>query len=67
MRRYLDLLTSTLVVRQLRPWHENVGKRQVRAPKVFIADSGLLHGLLDLPERTAVERHPSLGASWGGS
>lgn len=66
VRRYLDLLTSTLVVRQLRPWHENVGKRQVRAPKVFILDSGLLHALLDLADRTAVERHPSLGASWEG-
>jgi predicted AAA+ superfamily ATPase len=66
VRRYLDLLTSTLVVRQLPPWHENVGKRQVRSPKVYIVDSGLLHALLDLPDRTAVERHPSLGASWEG-
>ena len=66
VRRYLDLLTSALVVRQLRPWHENVGKRQVRSPKVYVADSGLLHTLLDLPDRTAVERHPGLGASWEG-
>lgn len=66
VRRYLDLLSSTLVVHQLRPWHENVGKRQVRSPKAYIADSGLLHALLDLPDRTAVERHPSLGASWEG-
>lgn len=66
VRRYLDLLSSALVVRQLRPWHENVGKRQVRSPKVYVADSGLLHALLDLPDRTAAERHPVLGASWEG-
>ncbi|MGQ0466572.1 MAG: ATP-binding protein [Sporichthyaceae bacterium] len=66
VRRYLDLLTSALVVAQLRPWHENVGKRQVRSPKVYLADSGLLHALLDLPDRAAVESHPVLGASWEG-
>jgi len=66
VRRYVDLLTGALVVRQLRPWHENVAKRQVRAAKVYVADSGLLHALLDLPDRTAVERHPTLGASWEG-
>jgi predicted AAA+ superfamily ATPase len=66
VRRYLDLLTSSLVVRQLRPWHENVSKRQVKAPKVYIADSGLLHALLDLPDRLALDRHPILGASWEG-
>jgi predicted AAA+ superfamily ATPase len=66
VRRYLDLLSSALVVRRLHPWHENVGKRQVRAPKVYIADSGLLHALLDLPTRTSIERHPALGASWEG-
>lgn len=66
VRRYLDLLTSALVVTQLRPWHENVGKRQVRAPKVYLSDSGLLHALLDLPDRAAVESHPILGASWEG-
>ncbi len=63
VRRYLDTLTATLVVEQLQPWHENVGKRQVKSPKVFIADLGLLHALLDLPNLTAIERHPSLGAS----
>lgn len=66
IRRYLDLLSDALVVRQLRPWHENVGKRQVRSPKVYIGDSGLLHALLDLPDRVAIERHPVLGASWEG-
>lgn len=66
VRRYLDLLTSSLVVTQLRPWHENVGKRQVRSPKVYLSDSGILHALLDLPDRAAVESHPVLGASWEG-
>lgn len=66
VRRYLDLLTSALVVEQLRPWHENVGKRQVKSPKVYISDSGLLHALLDLPDRVAIERHPIVGASWEG-
>lgn len=66
VRGYLDLLVSTLVVTALQPWHENVGKRQVRSPKVYINDSGLLHALLDLPNRAAVESHPVLGASWEG-
>lgn len=66
VRSYLDLLTSALVVTQLRPWHENVSKRQVRAPKVSLSDTGLLHALLDLPHRVAVESHPVLGASWEG-
>jgi predicted AAA+ superfamily ATPase len=66
VRGYLDLLTSTLVVRQLQPWHENIGKRQVRAPKVFIVDSGILHGLLNLPRSSDIEGHPKAGASWEG-
>lgn len=66
VRRYLDLLTGTFVLHQLRPWHENVGKRQVRSPKVYIADSGLLHTLLGLETREALERHPKVGASWEG-
>jgi predicted AAA+ superfamily ATPase len=66
VRHYLDVLTSALVVRQLQPWHENIGKRQVRAPKVYVADSGLLHGLLNLPTRRDLEGHPKVGASWEG-
>jgi predicted AAA+ superfamily ATPase len=66
VRRYLDLMTSALVVRQLPPWIENVGKRQVKSPKVYIRDSGLLHCLLDLESREEVESHPQLGASWEG-
>ncbi len=66
VRRYLDLLTAALVVRQLPPWFENVAKRQVRSPKVYFTDSGLLHTLLDLDTQAAVESHPQLGASWEG-
>jgi predicted AAA+ superfamily ATPase len=66
MRRYLDTLTSTFMLRQLAPWHENLGKRQVKAPKTYFRDSGLLHCLLRLPEFADVEAHPKLGASWEG-
>ncbi len=66
VRHYLDILTSALVMRQLQPWHANIGKRQVKAPKVFIADSGLLHGLLNVTSREDIESHPKLGASWEG-
>ena len=48
VRRYLDLLTQLLVVRQLQPWHENLAKRQVKSPKVYVRDSGLLHALLGI-------------------
>jgi predicted AAA+ superfamily ATPase len=66
VRNYLDKLTDSLVVRQLKPWHENLGKRQVKSPKIFIRDSGLLHALLNLPTRRDIEGHPKLGASWEG-
>jgi predicted AAA+ superfamily ATPase len=66
VRRYLDALTSALVVRQLLPWHANVRKRQVKSPKVFVADSGILHSLLNLPQRADIEGHPKAGASWEG-
>jgi predicted AAA+ superfamily ATPase len=66
VRNYLDKLTDALVVRQLQPWHENLGKRQVKATKIFIRDSGLLHGLLNLPTKRDIEGHPKLGASWEG-
>ena len=66
VRRYLDLLTSVFVVRQLQPWFENISKRQVRSPKVYIADSGVLHALLGLTNRTDVTSHPKIGASWEG-
>jgi predicted AAA+ superfamily ATPase len=66
VRHYLDLLTSALVLRQLQPWHANIGKRQVKAPKVYVVDRGLLHGLLNLPRMADVEGHPKAGASWEG-
>jgi predicted AAA+ superfamily ATPase len=66
MRRYLDILSSTFVVRQLQPWHANVRKRQVRSPKVYLTDSGLLHSLLNLRGRDDVQGHPQSGASWEG-
>lgn len=66
VRKYLDHLTSALVVQQLGPWHENLNKRQVKAPKVLIADSGILHALLNLPTHTDLSAHPKLGASWEG-
>lgn len=66
VRGYLDKLTDALVVRQLRPWHENLGKRQVKAPKIYVRDSGLLHALLNLPTQRDIEGHPKLGASWEG-
>jgi uncharacterized protein len=66
VRSYLDQLTSALVVRQLLPWHENISKRQVKSPKVYIADSGIFHALLNLPEPADVDAHPKCGASWEG-
>lgn len=66
VRRYLELLTGTYVVRLLLPFHENVSKRQVKAPKIYLADSGLLHSLLGLVTMRDLERHPALGASWEG-
>jgi predicted AAA+ superfamily ATPase len=66
VRSYLDILTGTFMVRQLQPWHENIRKRQVRAPKVYLRDSGLLHSLLGLNDRQALLGHPRVGASWEG-
>jgi hypothetical protein len=66
VRRYLDLMTGVFTVRQLPPWFENLGKRQVKAPKVYIRDSGLLHALLGIGSRRDLELHPKIGASWEG-
>ena len=65
-RRYLDLLTSTFVLRQLQPFHANLRKRQVKSPKVYLRDSGLLHTLLGIDSREALDVHPKIGASWEG-
>jgi predicted AAA+ superfamily ATPase len=66
VRGYLDILTNTYMMRQLQPWHENISKRQVKAPKVYFRDSGLLHSLLDLTNRQSLFGHPKVGASWEG-
>lgn len=66
VRRYLDLLTDALVLRQLPPWHANLRKRQVKSPKVYVRDTGLLHELLGIEDHSALLHHPKLGASWEG-
>ena len=66
VRRYLDLMTGVFMVRQVPPWFENLGKRQVKAPKVYVRDSGLLHALLGLSSARELEHHPKVGASWEG-
>jgi predicted AAA+ superfamily ATPase len=66
VRRYLDTLTQTFMLRQLQPWHANVEKRQVKAPKVYFRDSGLLHALLGLKSLPELLAHPVCGASWEG-
>jgi len=66
VRRYLEFLTDAYLVRQLPPWHENLGKRQVKAPKVYVRDSGVLHALLQLDSIETVMAHPKSGASWEG-
>jgi predicted AAA+ superfamily ATPase len=66
VRRYLDWLTQTYMVRQLQPWHANLGKRQVKSPKVYFRDTGLLHALLGVTGLPALRTHPRCGASWEG-
>jgi predicted AAA+ superfamily ATPase len=65
-RRYLDLLTDALMVRQLQPWFANLAKRQVKSPKIYVRDSGLLHQLLGIDSEKTLLSHPKLGASWEG-
>lgn len=66
VRRYLDLLGDLFIVRQLPPWHANLKKRQVRSPKVYVRDSGLLHQLLGIRGERELLSHPKSGASWEG-
>ena len=66
VRRYLDLLEHLFLVRQLRPWHENLRKRQVKRPKVYLRDSGLYHHLIGVGTMDALQTHPRIGASWEG-
>ena len=64
VRRHLDWLTQTFMVRQLQPWFENLGKRQVKSPKIYFRDTGLLHALLGITDAAALAAHPRSGASW---
>jgi hypothetical protein len=66
VRRHADVLTGALVVRQLQPWFENVGKREIRSPKLYVRDTGLLHTLLGIERFASLETSPRLGASWEG-
>lgn len=66
VRRYLDLLNDLFMVRQLPAWHANLKKRQVKSPKVYFRDTGLLHHLLGIRDAGELERHPKCGASWEG-
>lgn len=65
-RSYLDALTQTFMIRQLQPWHENIGKRQVKAPKLYFRDSGIFHRLQGIASWSELQTHPKLGASWEG-
>jgi predicted AAA+ superfamily ATPase len=66
VRRYLDILTGTYLLRQLQPWHENIGKRQVKSPKIYWRDSGLLHQLVGISGEGDLATNPKCGASWEG-
>ncbi|MEW5828277.1 MAG: ATP-binding protein [Chloroflexota bacterium] len=66
VRSYLDILTGAFMLRQLQPWYENLGKRQVKSPKIYFRDTGLLHSLLDIPDKLNLLGHPKSGASWEG-
>lgn len=66
VRKYLDILTGLFMVRQLQPWHANIKKRQVRSPKVYIRDTGLLHALIGIRSEQELPRHPICGWSWEG-
>jgi predicted AAA+ superfamily ATPase len=66
VRSYLDRMSDAFVMRQLQPWHENLSKRQVRAPKIYVRDSGLLHALLDIRSAKQLQASPKSGSSWEG-
>lgn len=66
IRSYLDILSGAFMVRQLQPWFENISKRQVRSPKIYLRDSGLLHSLLNITDKRVLLGHPKVGASWEG-
>lgn len=65
-RKYLDALEQTFMVRTLQPWHENLGKRLVKSPKIYLRDSGVFHALQGIQDHGQLSTHPKLGASWEG-
>ena len=66
VKRYLDILTGTFMIRRLNPWFENLSKRQVKSPKIYFRDSGILHALLNIKNREELETYPKLGSFWEG-
>ena len=66
MKEYADILTGTFMVRQLQPWYENIGKRQIKTPKIYIRDSGIFHTLIGVDTHSDLQVNPKLGASWEG-
>jgi hypothetical protein len=66
VRSYLDILTGLFMIRQLQPWHENLGKRQVKSPKIYFRDSGIFHSIIGANTEGEVLLHPKSGASWEG-
>lgn len=66
VRKYLDILTAVFMVRQIQPWHVNIKKRQVKSPKVYLRDTGILNSFLELKTEAEILRHPSCGFSWEG-
>ncbi len=66
IKRFLDILAGTFMIRILKPWHANIHKRQVKSPKVYFQDMGIMHALLNVPDHASLEGHPKIGASWEG-
>jgi predicted AAA+ superfamily ATPase len=66
IRHYIEILSQTFMIRLLQPWHENISKRQVKAPKLYFRDSGIYHCLLGIQNKQGLRSHPKLGASWEG-
>jgi predicted AAA+ superfamily ATPase len=66
VRNYIDILAGTFMIRLLQPWFENIGKRQIKSPKVYLRDSGLFHALLGIQSHEQLTTYPRLGASWEG-
>ncbi len=66
IRNYTDILMGTFMLREIPPWFENISKRQIKSPKIYFRDSGILHYLLNIPNEDSLYHHPKLGASWEG-